>query len=172
MRRYQTRLFAFLQKIGGLSQVETEDLVQETFLRAYSRLEKFNFTEYSSNNAFGAWLFSIGRRIWLNHLREEKKQKYVFFSDNSDVSSQIQSVPDNQPKPDEGFIQTDARAFFWDKLKRYVTEPQWTALWLKYVEEYTIAEIAASLGKNQQSVKALLHRARLGLQNHPDIIQS
>ena len=48
----------------------------------------------------------------------------------------------------------------WGTAKEHLPEPQFAALWLRYEEELSVKEIAATMNKTESHVKVLLHRAR------------
>ena len=172
MRRHQTRLFAFLEQISGMEHNEIEDLVQETFVKAYNNLDKFDYAHYHSDKAFGTWLFTIGRRILLNALRKSKRDKLVFFSASETTHRRKDNIPDKAPIPAQAAERFDSRQNLWSKIRTVLTEPQWTVLWLQYVENYTIEEIAAALNKKTQCIKALIYRGKRALQKRPDIFEN
>ncbi len=172
MRRHQTRLFAFLQQMSALEPNEIEDLVQETFVKAYLSLDSFDYTLYHSEKAFGTWLFTIGRRIMLNALRKSKRDRLVFFSASETTEKHKESIPDKALIPEQSAEWLDSRQNLWSKIRKVLTEPQWTALWLQYVENCSMEEIAVAIGKKPQSVKALIHRAKCTLQKHPEIFET
>src|SRR5271157_2273313 len=62
LRRFQVPLLHFLRNVGP--EVDAEDVLQETFLRAYSRLNC-----YRPQWQFSTWLFTIARRISINYHR-------------------------------------------------------------------------------------------------------
>ena len=62
LRRFQTPVLHFLRHRGFFA--DAEDLTQETFLRAYENLHRYN-----RRWAFSTWLFTIARRTSLNHRR-------------------------------------------------------------------------------------------------------
>ena len=63
MKRFQVRLLRFLQR-RLRSTADAEDLLQETFVRAYQRLER-----YDETRPFGTWLFTIAHRLAVSHHR-------------------------------------------------------------------------------------------------------
>ena len=62
LRRFQTPVLHFLRRQGASA--DAEDLTQETFLRAYENLHR-----YDRRWAFSTWLFTIARRTSINHRR-------------------------------------------------------------------------------------------------------
>ena len=68
VRIHQKRLFRFvLGLIGSFDQ--TEDVVQEAFVRAYGALDRFE-----SERDFYPWLATIARNLALNQMQRDKKQ--------------------------------------------------------------------------------------------------
>src|SRR5262245_12096438 len=59
--RLRPRLVAFLARRVP-SAAEAEDVAQETFLRAYERLDR-----YDPSRPFATWLFTIGKNVAANH---------------------------------------------------------------------------------------------------------
>ncbi len=65
VRRFQVPVLQFLRQRTGA--VEAEDLVQETFVRAYENLHHYRRTW-----RFATWLFTIARRVSINHHRRAR----------------------------------------------------------------------------------------------------
>src|SRR5438132_1159445 len=63
---HKDRLMAFVWRILR-DHDEAEEICQEAFLRAFSSLDSF-----SSEYRFSTWLFTIGYRLCLNHIRRRK----------------------------------------------------------------------------------------------------
>src|SRR5437016_4932807 len=66
VEHYQKRLFNYLCRLTGNSH-DAEDLTQETFLKVYRSLHRFN-----SGQGFSTWLFTIAKRTAYNHFRSAK----------------------------------------------------------------------------------------------------
>ncbi|MBL4772703.1 MAG: RNA polymerase sigma factor [Alcanivoracaceae bacterium] len=62
--RHQATLCAFLYRFSG-NQFQAEDLTQETFIKSYNNISKFN-----QESTFKTWLFSIGYREFLQSKRK------------------------------------------------------------------------------------------------------
>ncbi|MBA7660494.1 hypothetical protein ES703_68496 [subsurface metagenome] len=142
--RYGTRLFHFLHHKTGNAQ-DAEDLVQDTFVRAYQNIHR-----YSGSWKFSTWLFTIAKRLASSHYRSLRRWQSVA------------EVESGSPEPGEIVTQEEARQSLW-AMARGLSRNQYQALWLRYTEDMSIKEIAQVLRKSQVNVKVLLYRARLNL---------
>lgn len=144
------RLFNFLLRFAGNAH-DAEDLAQETFLKAYRNLGRFDHTR-----PFLPWLFTIARRTALNHLRGVRP---------------MEELPDELAAGESGPGTLDALAARDDsdrlwRLARRLKPRQYEALWLRYGEGLELTEVAAVMRSNTLYVRVLLHRARRALLEH------
>ncbi len=144
LRRFQVPLLHFLRQRGFLA--DAEDLVQETFLRAYENLHR-----YDRRWPFSTWLFTVARRTSLNHRRRTRPTA---------DSRVIEVALAASPAPLETLIAAESRQRLWDQAAGLLSDDQLTALWLKYVEQMPTREIARVLDRSWTLVKVLLFRAR------------
>lgn len=144
LRRFQTPMLQFLRNRGAGA--DAEDLLQETFLRAYENIHR-----YSPQWPFSAWLFTIARRISINHHRANRPKV------DQDAAKALAA---STPEPWHVMAAREDRGRLWDLASRVLSEEQTTALWLHYVEDMPLQDIADVLGRSRGSVKVLLFRAR------------
>jgi len=144
VRRYSPRLLAFLlQKTHNAH--DAEDLVQETFIKAYENIHR-----YKSRWRFSTWLFTIAARLTASHHRRRRG-----FQGVPDVASDASNPADLAGRREAG-------QNLW-VLAAGLSPNQYEALWLRYTQEMSIKEIAKVLSKSQVNVKVLLYRARTNL---------
>lgn len=141
VRRFQVPLLRFLSRRVRL---DAEDLVQETFARAYERLHQF-----TDGYRFGTWLFTIAQRLAIDHLRRLRPAGEMVVEGECPAEA-----------ADSRLEREETKAGLWDLAKRLLTEEQFAALWLHYVEEMPAGDVARVLGRSWVSVKTMLHRAR------------
>ena len=144
VRRFQVPLLRFLQ--GRVAGEEVEDLVQETFVRAYQNLHR-----YRPVWRFPTWLFTIARRLSMNQQRRKRPR--------ADYTA-LESVEAATPQPADFVAEEESRRRLWDLAEEVLTERQMTAIWLYYVEEMPLKEIARVVGCSHGAVKTMLFRAR------------
>ncbi len=121
---------------------QAQDLLQDTFLITYRKLDRFN-----PSYPFSSWIYTIANRLAISHYR---KQKTLL----EEVEFAIETTACN-----EVMEQESARSL-WAYAKRLLTENHFTALRLFYSEGMTIDQVAAAMGRKPNSVKVWLHRAR------------
>jgi RNA polymerase sigma-70 factor, ECF subfamily len=144
LRRYQTPVLHYLQHRGAGA--DAEDLLQETFLRAHRNLDR-----YREQWRFAAWIFTIARRVSINHHRRGHPHR----SDR-----QPPAIERFEPDPAQRAAEDDDRRSLWGTAARVLSEEELTAIWLFYVEEMPAREIASVLGRSRTAVKTMLFRAR------------
>ncbi len=147
--RYSPRLFYFLRHRTETDQ-DIEDLVQETFLKAFKNIDRFN-PEWK----FSTWLYTIAVRQAISRFRSIKTAKSSLAATSSN------------PDPEEIVIQKEESQNIW-KLANTLTKKQFEALWLHYAEDMPVKEIAKVTKKKSITVRVLLHRARLNLAKRID----
>jgi RNA polymerase sigma-70 factor (ECF subfamily) len=142
--RYSTRLFYFLRHRTDTDQ-DIEDLLQETFLKAFRNINRFN-----SELKFSTWLYTIASRQAIS--RHRSKKPHVRLSPAAPASSD----------PQEDIIKKEESENIWS-LASSLPQKQYEALWMHYAEEMSIKDMANVMRKKPITVRVLLHRARVNL---------
>ena len=140
---YQDRLFRFLLARSSC-RADAEDALQEAFVAAFQYLNS-----YQGKYRFGTWLFTIARR------------KLVYLRKRQLATGQLQGEQASEdPGPEQQGIAIEQRITIWSAARECLPEGQFSALWLYYMEEMPVAEIARVLQRPQTWVKVNLYRAR------------
>jgi len=147
--RYSRRLFYFLRHRTESDQ-DIEDLVQETFLKAFKGIDRFD-----PERKFSTWLYTIANREAVSHHRANKKMKHS------------PSGTSSLPGPEEVVIQKEESQNIWE-LATTLPKKEYEALWLFYAEEMPIKDIARVTKKSPVTVRVLLYRARMKLAERID----
>ena len=146
VRRYETQLYRFLARTCR-NDADGADLTQETFMTAYVKLARYNPAQ-----SFATWLFIIARRKCIDHLRIRRPVG---------EEAAVELVDENCPA--EQAARRDEQSDLWQRARAVLSDVQFQAVWLKYVEDLSVAEIAAVLRRTQTHVKVILFRARTTL---------
>src|SRR6266480_3644375 len=95
VERHSLRLFQLAFRMTGNEQ-DAEDLVQETFLRAYKQLHRFD-----GRAAFGTWLYRIAANCSLDLIRVRKTRNELQPSANdNDTPHWLDRVAAPDPSPE------------------------------------------------------------------------
>ena len=145
VRRYQTPLLRFLQRKSPTT-LEAEDLLQESFLRAYQSLDKF-----ADGYPFTPWLFTLSYRVAISSARK----KMIRPSGET-----VELLASGEGDPSPVAEATESRTRLWDLVRQTLGEESFTAIWLFYVDDIPPRQIAQIMGRSWVWVKTALHRAR------------
>lgn len=149
--RYRRRLLVYFRPRLG-SEQEAEDLVQETLLKLYR-----NIGSYDPAYHFSTWLYTSAGRLAISWYRKKTAAAAGLksFAAEESAASKDEAVE----------AAASSRSRLW-ALAGNLHPNQFRALWLRYAEEMSVADIARSMGKSRLAVRLLLHRARIGLMKH------
>jgi RNA polymerase sigma-70 factor, ECF subfamily len=94
VRRHQKRIFRLAVHLTK-SATEAEDITQDTFVRAYQALSRFD----GRSEPF-TWLYRIAVNLSLNHLRQRKSRKVDHSDDDPRIAAMLSETrPGMQPDP-------------------------------------------------------------------------
>lgn len=142
-RRHTPRLYAVLNRLAAGSVHETEDLVQETWIRAVDALGRFRW-----DAAFSTWLISIGVNVARDALRRRGRRLEDEWQDGMDAA-----IPP-QPHGDRVDLERAIHA---------LPDGARTVLVLHDIEGWPHESIADRLEISVGTSKSQLHRARRAL---------
>lgn len=158
--KYRRRLAVLLRYKAGaelLSRLEIDDLLQETFLRAFRDIERFT---YESPGSFWNWLSSIAGHVVEDAARFEGRQKRhaaeaVRFRS---ITNPLGPDPIDPRTPSLLLSEKEAVQTLFERLDALPDDYRQVILLAK-VEGLSTSEIAAKLDKSRANVALLLHRA-------------
>lgn len=148
IRRHQKKLFRFIYGLTG-SFDTAEDVVQDTFIKAYEALDRFN-TAY----AFYPWLSTIARNTAYNQIRRAEKQDSL---DN--MSEKGFDQPSGELGPLDKLLDSEGKKRFYQALNKLPLKYR-TVFVLRHFEGMDYARIASYLKIPPGTVDSRLHRAR------------
>jgi RNA polymerase sigma-70 factor (ECF subfamily) len=147
VKRYQQSVFNVCYRMLG-ERMEAEDLAQETFIRAYQRLETFD-----ADRPFGPWIRRVATNTCLNHIQGQKPESYEL-----DEERDRSPVPSGEQP--EIYLQGTQVA---EEIRKAIISlpPHYHAvIELRHYQEMSYSEIADALELPISDVKSHLYRAR------------
>ncbi len=154
--RYQGRLVNFVYRTTG-DRERAEDLVQETFIRVYRHLHRFD-----QSKKFSTWIYTIASNLAKNELRNRSRNPLVLFQaikKNWDADQKPLEWEDNTYRPDDLFRKRHLRQMVESAVEE-LPEHHRTVFILRELEGKTYEEIAEITSCNLGTVKSRLNRAR------------
>jgi RNA polymerase sigma-70 factor (ECF subfamily) len=140
VERYQQRLLRFLLSRSA-SRADAEDALQDTFLSAHRYLASFN-----ARWRFSTWLYRIA-------LRNMARQQRPAWQDSE------LDLPGGEDPLHACIIESE-RENVWLTAKTLLAEEAFNAMWLRYVEDMSVREVARALERSASWTKVTLFRSR------------
>ncbi|MDL2222988.1 sigma-70 family RNA polymerase sigma factor [Bacteroidales bacterium OttesenSCG-928-M11] len=132
---------------------EAKDITQETFIRVWINLNKYN-----SKQKFSTWLYTIATNLCLDKL---KRQKYFQKNDMSETILTTIAIKDDTEEKILNQELLDLISSFTQEL----TPKQKIVFTLRYLEELEIEEIKQITGMSSEKIKSNLFLAKKNIQN-------
>jgi RNA polymerase sigma-70 factor (ECF subfamily) len=154
VERYQSKVFSIIYGVVR-HRNDVEDIAQQVFAKVYLSLKNFDF-----RSSLITWIYKITVNECFDYLRKRKVRKLVYESDLSE--DEVRRVENTEPSTNRQAPadQDLARRDFVLKLLSKVSEEDRMLLMLKEVEGYSVEELAAQTGMNENTIKVKLFRAR------------
>lgn len=157
VERYSRKIFRLAYRMTGNEQ-DAEDVVQETFLRAYRRLGQFE-----SRANFGTWLYRIAVNSSLDSRRSRQRQEEYRTADAghpdpAGYSEETLRLASSEPTPDRLAFSTEVRRELTQALARLSAKER-AAFVLRHFEGMSIEEIGRALGLRSNATKNNIFRA-------------
>jgi RNA polymerase sigma-70 factor (ECF subfamily) len=149
IRRYQNYVFRLCTLVMRNEQ-DAEDMTQETFIRAFRALPRF---EIRQGTSFEAWLY----RIAVNACRSRMRRKWYQVLPWPEPAPQMVAEPEGQPE--HQLMQGERRGQILDAID-CLGEKHRLVVILRYYAGLTNEEIARTLGIPSGTVRSRLHIAR------------
>jgi len=161
VRKYEKPIFNYIFRMVR-SKPDAEDLAQDTFVKAFSALNK-----YDNTFEFSTWIYRIALNVCRDYFR---KKKLFFFSLSAPVGDEEESeledfIPQNSfHNPDDVVLNDELRK----KLEKSIAGLPIKfreVIVLRHLEGLSYEEISSVTGLPVGTVKTYLHRARKKLQD-------
>ena len=147
VREHQRAVWGLCRRLLR-SDAEAREVAQETFLRAWTHLDRFD-----TERSFATWLLSIARNLCLDTLRHQTRFPH------DDVDKHSPYLQDGAPNAEDAAMTRQAHAALEGALSTLGPDDR-TVLSLYYVQKQTTKQIADIMGVAPGTIMARLFRAR------------
>ena len=158
VRRYEGKIFRLAQHVTQ-NREDAEDVLQETFMKAYEHLDQFQ-----GNSKFYTWIVRIAVNQALMKLRRRKTDKSVSLDETIDTGEDtiVREIAAWDEDPEQRFSRDELGGILDDAIQSL--EPPYRSVFvLRDIEELSTEETAEALELSVPAVKSRLLRARLQL---------
>jgi RNA polymerase sigma-70 factor (ECF subfamily) len=152
VERHGRPLFRLAFRMTGNEQ-DAEDVVQESFLRAYRQLGKFD-----ERASFGTWLYRIATNYSLDLVRSRKRRSANLAPPDPEKDDPILSLPSGDPNPERMTLSSEVRERVADAMKD-LSATERTAFILRHFEGMCIEEVSRVLDCQPGAAKHSVFRA-------------
>lgn len=158
VRRYDRKLLRIAQQVTDNLE-DAEEVVQETFLKAFQKLYQFQ-----RNSKFSTWLIRIALNESFMKLRKRRShcQELSLEYDDPKGDHLPLDLADWSPNPEQLYSRSELQEILRKALQELVPELR-VVFVLRDLEGLSIKETVAALDLHPSAVKARLYRARLQL---------
>jgi RNA polymerase sigma-70 factor, ECF subfamily len=153
VERHSRALFRLAFRMTGNEQ-DAEDVVQETLLKAYRQLHR-----YESRASFSTWLHRIAANCSLDLIRSRKRRQETTVPQSTEPGLDVlEHVAADEPGPEKQAYATEVQRRVAVAMEE-LTRQERVAFTMRHFEGHSIEEIGAALGLNQSAAKHSIFRA-------------
>ena len=152
VERHSRPLFRLAFRMTG-NQQDAEDVVQDSFLRAYRQLGKFD-----ERASFGTWLYRIAVNCSLDLVRSRKRRSERMAPEDSEMEDPVLSLPAQAPTPDRLAMSGEVRERVAEAMNE-LSASERTAFVLRHFEGMCIEDVSQVLGCQPGAAKHSVFRA-------------
>jgi RNA polymerase sigma-70 factor (ECF subfamily) len=150
--RHSRSLFRLAYRMTG-NQQDAEDVVQESFLRAYKQLSRFD-----ERASFGTWLYRIAINCSLDLVRARKRRNEQLAPADTEIDEPVLSLPSTDPDPSRLALSGEVRERVTEAMND-LSASERTAFVLRHFEGMCIEDVSRVLGCQPGAAKHSVFRA-------------
>lgn len=152
VERYGRSVFRLAFRMTG-NEFDAEDVVQETFLRAFKQLES-----YEVRSSFSTWLYRIAANYSLDLIRSRKRHAARRVVESTEEEDILDSVKTTDPGQDRIYYSVQVKQRL-DSALTLLSDQERTAFLLRHFEGKSIEEIGTILDLGVSATKNSIFRA-------------
>lgn len=153
VERHSRKLFRLAFRLAG-NETDAEDIVQETFLKVFRSLERFN-----EQAQFSSWIYRIAANHAFDLLRARKSRGGESLSVPVEPGrSLVDTLPARDPGPDRLAAGNQVQQRIAGAMEE-LTPQERVAFTLRHFEGHTVEEISASLNVSSGATRNAIFRA-------------
>lgn len=153
-KKYADKVYNYFWYRTGHQKDVAEDLMQETFFRAFKHLSRFQIRGYS----YLTYLFTVAHNVLVNYYRSNKMISLSELGDDIDIPVEITETVDIARRIDAENL--------W-KAVQSLSQTERDIILMFYQKEMSIKDISRVMARSENAIKLILSRVRKKLAKHP-----
>uniref|UniRef100_A0A832MLI3 RNA polymerase sigma factor n=1 Tax=Eiseniibacteriota bacterium TaxID=2212470 RepID=A0A832MLI3_UNCEI len=154
VQRYQRQVYSLALRMVRSAE-DAEDITQETFVRVFRNLDR-----YDPRRPFTAWLFTIAARLCIDAIRRRRHRPVALVQREEGTDEErIVEVEDPGPGPEDLASRQEEERRARDLIESLPPHYRIVVM-LRHQQDLSYEEIAEALSLPLGTVKARIHRAR------------
>ena len=145
--KYEAKVFNYVNYLMN-SREDAEEMVQDTFVKAYRSLSQFR-----GEASFSTWLIRIAHRNCLTHFRKKVPKKVTLDNVVDSTSANLSTSPSQN-------LNLEDRRNILNRALQQLKPDERSVVTLFYYQELSLQEICDVTELTLSNVKILLHRSR------------
>lgn len=144
--RYEAKIYSYIYRRTG-DQVLSEDMTAQVFLKMLESIRD----RKAWHSSFSGWLYRIAHNLVIDHYRRRDRHSSIDLEDAPTVAADIEDP-----------VETAEMNIDAERLRaaiRRLTDEQAEVVSLRFLEGYSIAEVAEMTNRTEGAIKALQYRA-------------
>ena len=150
--RHSRNIFKAVYRMTN-NQEDADEIVQETFLRAYKSLERFQ-----ERSSFYTWVYRIAMNRTLDFLSVRKPKHTVHISDTPDPEQGEVQLASDSPGPERALLSAELKSTI-AKAMLLLTPTEKVAFTLRHMEGRSIEDVSEALGVRNVAARNTVFRA-------------
>ncbi len=154
---YKEKIYYLAYRMLGNRQ-ESEDVIQETFLRVYK-----NFDRYDHNQKFSTWIYRIATNLCIDRLRK-RKASYSLDAEigDGDGMDGYDRLTSEEPTPEKQLMISETQSHIRNAIDK-LPEKYKSVVVLRYLHDLSLQEISDIMDMPVTTIKTRIHRGREAL---------
>lgn len=157
-QKFYPKLIYFINSICVDPQ-KSEDISTDSFLMALDKIHLYDM----SKSQFSTWLFTIGRNLALQDLKNSKKSVSmdVEYDEEGTTMKDFINSTDGEDNSESEHAVTEMKANIMKKYMSELKEPYRTVIEMREIEKMAYQDIANRLNKNLSTIKSQIRNGRI-----------
>jgi RNA polymerase sigma-70 factor (ECF subfamily) len=159
VKRYSSMIYKFVW-LYLKDQDDSTDITQETFIRVWKNLHKFD-----TKKSFKTWIFAIAKNASLDLIKKKKSLNFSAISeDDEELSSFFHNFVESSDPLDENIDREIIKSWLYKAMEK-ISPIYKTVIFLRYVNNLKFIEIAKELNESIDTIKSRHRRGLFAFKN-------